>query len=276
MINLKRSTDALIAYYKKVHQKMPMTRLALESFSHAYPAKCIFMISGKMGVGKDTFGQILETEIGSQRLAFADKLKEETCEYSGIPVSYFHSQMGKKLIIRPKNSIFRECFDYVMRSVKTCTLSPETESMYIGSKYYYIERKKYKALKSDLDHYFSTISDVKKNYTIRDILIMVGQKKIANDPYAWVSPIYNKIMDKKNNSTFFHITDCRSKVEIDDMANWLKSVGHTVIKIRLERDEVISLSSHITETELDDYSFDIYLENMTIPELENWVRLNLK
>jgi hypothetical protein len=59
------------------------------------------MLSGWAGSGKDTAASILVEQYGFQRVAFADALKIDATQRSGIPLDAFHSAAKDKLLQTP-------------------------------------------------------------------------------------------------------------------------------------------------------------------------------
>ena len=57
--------------------------------------KTIVLLSGWAGSGKDAAANLLVEEMNFTRLAFADLLKEDVSEKSGIPLSAFHDPAEK-------------------------------------------------------------------------------------------------------------------------------------------------------------------------------------
>ena len=52
---------------------------------------CVVLLSGWAGSGKDAAAAILVEEMGFRRFAFADALKEDVAQVSGIPLTTFHT-----------------------------------------------------------------------------------------------------------------------------------------------------------------------------------------
>jgi hypothetical protein len=59
----------------------------------------IILLHGWSGAGKDMVGQILCTNYGFQRLAFADELKRMICEEYGFPITWTQTQEGKRRVV---------------------------------------------------------------------------------------------------------------------------------------------------------------------------------
>lgn len=52
---------------------------------------CVVLLSGWAGSGKDAAAAIMVEEMGFRRFAFADALKQDVAEKSGIPLNTFHT-----------------------------------------------------------------------------------------------------------------------------------------------------------------------------------------
>lgn len=56
------------------------------------------MLSGWSGSGKDAVASLLMDELGFQRFAFADPLKQEVARLSALPLDYFYTAKDKSII----------------------------------------------------------------------------------------------------------------------------------------------------------------------------------
>lgn len=57
---------------------------------------CVVLLSGWAGSGKDAAAAILVEEMGFRRFAFADALKEDVAQISGLPLATFHTAAKDK------------------------------------------------------------------------------------------------------------------------------------------------------------------------------------
>lgn len=106
--------------------------------------------------------------------------------------------------------------------------------------------------------------------TPRDIMIAYGQFFRSVDPDFWLKQL--KLVEREKQYGMVSISDVRFKNE----ANYIRSLGGLII--RLERDPKLNiygpaLISDISETDLDDYDFDVVLpadKNVDLKDLENF------
>jgi hypothetical protein len=195
-------------------------------------------ISGKIGSGKDTVGNIIqylsrdpeaetfESYMNSVRLTsskwevkkFAYKLKQIASILTGIPIEKFEDQEFKKT-----------------------DLGPEWN--------YWLDRKEYPM-------------------TVRLFLQRLGTEAIRNGIHeqAWVNALF---ADYSDNSSWL-VTDMRFPNEVAS----IKERGG--ITLRINRPNVVQLD-HPSETLLDNYEFDYVIENDgTIDELIEKVRVMME
>ena len=98
----------------------------------------------------------------------------------------------------------------------------------------------------------------------RDLLISIGTMGRNINVNYWVSILLKKIEDAP--SSFFVISDCRRINEIESF-NLFDSRIYRIIKIRLNASMEVRLyralcfsnNDHISETELDNYPHDLYI-----------------
>jgi hypothetical protein len=67
----------------------------------------IVLLSGKAGSGKDAAAALLVEEMNFTRLAFADMLKEQVSQATGIPLEIFHSEMKDRPVDHPSAKTYR-------------------------------------------------------------------------------------------------------------------------------------------------------------------------
>lgn len=93
------------------------------------------------------------------------------------------------------------------------------------------------------------------------LLQRVGVEMRQRNPYAWINAVYWKIMDRKPKVVV--IPDVRFANE----AEFIKALGGITIKVeRRDADDVVYQATdrdpgHISETALDDYSWDLTITN---------------
>jgi hypothetical protein len=251
-------------------------------------------ISGRLGSGKDTVGEIIQYLTGVDANGkftkglnwshtssfevkkFAGMLKYFASRLTGIPVEYFEDQDFKKTVLPP-------CWDtYGIRFIYPGGL--EDANLY-GSfatieEAVEFERKERKALQwgSDLKTRIDS-----KQMTVRELLQILGTEAMRDGLHTnvWVNGLFAdykatiKEWDEFGNDTRVEypnwiITDMRFPNEI--AAVELREG----ITIRVNRDNgtrAIDVNPHPSETALDDAKFDYTIENNgTLDELVEKVR----
>jgi len=68
----------------------------------------VLLLSGWAGSGKDAAAALLVEEMGFERLAFADGLKEDVSRLHGIPLHIFHDRSAKDRSIEGSNKTPRD------------------------------------------------------------------------------------------------------------------------------------------------------------------------
>lgn len=83
-----------------------------------------------------------------------------------------------------------------------------------------------------------------------------GLKDLFNDPCLWVTPV-EKVVEKEYKVNNIVITDLRLKEEWE----MVKKYGFTTVRINRKERVMPKNPNHRTEVELDDYDWDIYIDN---------------
>ena len=190
----------------------------------------IIGLSGHIGVGKDTVGNIIkELDIDSnwQIKKFASKLKQIATILTGIPSEMFEDQEFKKT--------------------------------YLGEEW---------TLKTKTDHTLikdgkATMAEITTRMTVRDMLQKLGTEAMRNGlhPDTWINALmcnYKKVKDKDEEYSYpnWIITDVRFPNEYDA----IKSKGGIIIRINRNESEKKS-TKHVSETALDGYIYDYVINN---------------
>lgn len=116
--------------------------------------------------------------------------------------------------------------------------------------------------------------DGKKDEAGRTILQKVGTDVIrAQDPDFWVRWIVNLLKLFPNEWDYVIIPDCRFPNEIEVLKSNFDFVKH----IRVIRPDFVSpltleQQNHISETALDNYSYDVLLNNTSLDNLKNQIK----
>lgn len=190
----------------------------------------ILGISGYIGVGKDTVGNIikkLDIDSNWQIKKFANKLKQIATILTGIPSEMFEDQEFKKT--------------------------------YLGEEW---------TLKTKTDHTLikdgkATMAEIITKMTVRDMLQKLGTEAMRNGlhPDTWINALmcdYKKVKDKDEEYSYpnWIITDVRFPNEYEA----IKSKGGVIIRVNRNESEKESIK-HVSETALDDYIYDYVINN---------------
>lgn len=189
----------------------------------------IICISGWKGSGKDTVANYL-AEFGVKRIGFADPLKDLVSELFGVKRRLMDDQAEKEQPIMYMPVQAKDGFSKTVTDFMT---------------------KEFKAGQFDLAP--------TKYWTPRALCILVGSCMRSANPDFWVE----KAVTKTEPGKVYTIADCRYKNEIEA----LKRTGANIISVRINRFDT-SPSVDPSERDLDDYPFDIVIENKgTVEEL---------
>jgi hypothetical protein len=182
----------------------------------------IIGISGKMGSGKDTFGQMLQDELPSYTLkSFAFKLKQVASIISGIPIENFED--------------------------------PEFKMGYMTSEW------DTSILKDSPSKYLKTETT---QMTVREFLQKLGTDGLKHNLHSsvWINALFSDYKKEKSEDFFpnWIITDVR----FPDEADAVKKKGGILIRIERSNIKQGSSKTHVSETAMDHYSdYDIIVHN---------------
>lgn len=218
----------------------------------------IIALSGKKGSGKDTIGNVLEGH-SYTRLAFADELKGIT--------AFTYNITSDDLFVnknRPLESLPVDPQD--MFSLSICRLMFREFRTLTG---HIAETCHRDGLTGRL---LGTVSG--KNYqlywTPRALCILEGSTKRAVSPSFWTQAVIEQI--KYFPDTSFVITDLRYKSEARQLR---ETFGEDLLLVRVNR-QLTSLSTDPSETDLDNYEFDLIINNFrSLEELAQQVEEKL-
>lgn len=170
-----------------------------------------------------------------------------------------------------------------MKEVRILTVSGKAQrgkDTSAGFMYEELTKRGYKVL---LTHYADLLKWMCSNYfgwngqkdeAGRTILQKVGTDVIrAQDPDFWVRWIVNLLKLFPNEWDYVIIPDCRFPNEIEILKENFDSVTH----VRVVRPDFISplteeQQKHISETALDEYSYDVLLKNTSLDELKAQIK----
>lgn len=201
----------------------------------------VLALSGWKKSGKDTAAEYLVKEYGFVRFGFADVLKDMVAEQYDIPREH--------------------CDDpaYKEKAITTLPVNPQDEFSKMIASFMY---KEFRDLEGNIPEGPDNLAG--SYWTPRALCILEGSvKRSANSSY-WVQRVISKI--KKLNSTEAKISgvvisDLRYKSEVAQLKEAFKDVREDLIPIRINRFET-SPSTDPSERDLDDYEFDITIDNV--------------
>lgn len=194
----------------------------------------VIAVSGKLRHGKDTVGDYLVFKYGFKQIGFADKLKEICMNYEESERALWNQQIAKELFPDENDVIIEEGIDALMRKAQP---------------------KRWQKLTHDECY------DNKTNLS-RHVLQVVGQgMREIRHPDVWVKYALEQCATGR-----WVITDMRYKNEA-----FIVDALPTSQIWRVQRSIQAASSehaNHISETDLDDYPFEVVLENTgTIEDL---------
>ena len=195
----------------------------------------IIGISGKIGSGKDTAGQILQDVTGWEIRKFADALKDCVCRIIGCTREQLEDREFKERPLGEEWNLWRV-------------------SGYTGEEYIFNTQKE------GIETFGGYYRPVLQNLTPRKILQLLDTEagRQIIHPNIWVNATFAGFDKSKDNII---ITDIRFPNELEAVKN------RGGITIRLERGDG-DTGDHPSETALDNANFDFVVDNNgTIKEL---------
>jgi cytidylate kinase len=202
-------------------------------------SKMIVGISGKMQHGKDTVGEYLITNYGFKRLSFGDKVKEICIEYDNSTPE-LREYWNKK--------VAREILDNESRALE---VDASMQRMCPG-------------IWKQLTH--------EECYITKPLHARIRMQRFATDemrtldPDCWVRYVMRKYEQEEGGR--WVITDMRFRNE----AYWIEATENSQLwRVRRPIPDIPG-TEHTSETELDDYPFEVFIDNdSTISALHNKV-----
>lgn len=191
----------------------------------------MILISGWAGAGKDEVAKFFVTHAGFTRFAFADTLKDDVAEATGLPRTLFE---------RP----FKD------QPIPSEFLSSSTEPKYLN------------VLLKELQ---SKNKNNKENGTPRDLLLLHAAKEREKDPDIYARKTVSNILNNKCKTKSAVISDWRMMREGEfvkgELLGLKESPSWKILHIRVNRPEIPSPIADI-DHELDSFpSFDITISN---------------
>ena len=276
----------------------------------------IIAISGKKQSGKDTVAKIIQYLLNQNRdkitiqewldgdciidsnwqiKKFAGKIKECVSVITGIPIDDLEKEEVKNTILFPRWFIYH----YKMRFKE----NPEGRV----SEYFATAEEAKEALNARGRTFFTGCDITSQNVTIRILLQELGTE-VGRGIYSnlWIWSLFNDyktytrtIVECDDNGINYVIPEGHGKhsgticdypvAEYDHeprVPNWIITdcrfpnelracKEHNAITIRVNREGLMQ-DNHISETALDNATFDYYLNNTTIEQLVKYVETILK
>ena len=189
----------------------------------------IIGISGKSGSGKSVLKNLLVSEYGAIHLSFADQLKQEIIAF-----------------------LYNSNVKYEQKNFYGNTRDREVILQ--------IDKKYLSNMQLFIDKFAQSIKGDIVYFTPRSLMQYWGTdfRRSLNKQY-WIDKVeqkLNKISKDLNKNKIFVIDDVRFKNEIE----WLKKKkGHTIRIIRPEQFCNKINTTHASETDIDDVTFDVYI-----------------
>jgi hypothetical protein len=191
--------------------------------------KCLILISGWKGSGKDAFAKKL-ISYGFTRIAFADALKDQVAKRYAINRRDLDDPVLKE----------RPLYNYPVHEVlDTSDMAPHYQKLTLD--------------RSHRDYLF---------HTPRSLLILDGSLARKIDPNIWANHVVSKIM--KSRVPNIVIPDFRYKNELSQLKKSLSD--YRIITVRISR---YSTTNAVDDSEraLDRFPFDIHINNSGSLEL---------
>jgi len=218
--------------------------------------KKIILLSGKAGSGKDFFYNSLQEFYkegfgGTKRYAFADQLKEfctNVFDWDGKK-----DEEGRQLLITVGTYIFRGYWNFTENGIYD-TAKKLIDNVQYKSKDKLDFKEKSYAVLNKIDKFYGY-----KDYTVLDLYNKCYEYITKPDKNYWINIVKKKIIEDFEEYDLFVITDCRFKNEIKQMKKFFEDKCE-VVNLRIVNNGVDGIND-ISETELDNESFDYVIEN---------------
>jgi hypothetical protein len=208
----------------------------------------IVMVSGWKGSGKDMVAEYL-VEQGFRRVAFADPLKDMVAREYNIPRSWCDDRRYKESAllqypVAPRDAFCRMVAENMIREFRdTHNVAPHG-FCYQENEFYGLVRDGDRVIK------------VRVYWTPRALCILKGSSNRSVISSYWIALAAENM--KKDPNGLYVISDARYKSEVEQV---IGIVGKSsVTTLRLNRFDITD-SIDPSERDLDDYNFDVVIEN---------------
>ena len=210
----------------------------------------VIAISGWKGSGKDTVAGYLIQHHDFVRVSFADPLKDLVASEYGIDRTSLDDPKCKELAllnfpVNPQDAFSRMISEFLIKEFRdTHNVQPHS-FCYQGNEFYGVVR----------DEEQGKDIKVRVYWTPRALAILKGSTNRSVDPSYWVKRATDHI--KNLNKESIVITDLRYKSEMNQLK---QAFSENIVFIRVNRFET-SPSTDPSERDLDDVTFDFYIDN---------------
>ena len=206
----------------------------------------IFLLSGYKGSGKDTAAEYLIQSRGFERRAFADSLKDDVAKFLGISRAhmddpYFKEKAILEAPVRAYDPYSKMNNNFLVKEFRTADGSQAIDFEWVNNTLYsiecdgtYVERKKL-------------------HWTPRSACIFIGSVGRAFNSDHWV----DRALPLTTNGNIC-VSDFRYKSEYERVIEMFEE--YNVRTVRIDRFDTIN-STDSSERNLDDFEFDIRIEN---------------
>jgi len=221
----------------------------------------VIAISGWAKSGKDTAALHLIKNFNATRVAFADILKQMTADQYKIDLESLHDQNRKEspleqYPVNPKDGFSLNLAKFLYKEFRTINGHRALD--------FHIDPSG--AFLGVTDHRGTT---EQLYWTPRSLAILEGSVKRTVDSSYWVQktidniydesnePSWNTISDTWNNQNLFVIPDLRYRSEVEQLR---AAFGNKLTTVRINRFDS-TLSTDPSENDLNNYKFDVVIEN---------------
>lgn len=208
----------------------------------------IIPVSGWKGSGKDTFHQYVSYGRKVVRIAYADVLKDDAAKTYNLPRECFDAADQKEAPLLqypvcPKDTFSKVIVDRLVDVLR------------------YSDGSKPTMVIQNESGYLLGLDGRQLYWTPRALAILEGSTRRAVDSQYWVKRALRDI--DVGADTWYVITDWRYQSEFEGLMDILEKLGlgrDVVTTIRINR-WASTTSQDPSERDLDDYQFDIVLDN---------------
>jgi hypothetical protein len=214
----------------------------------------IIAISGWKGSGKDTLAEHLSKKYGYVQLSFAKPLKDNVASQYRVDRSSIDDRQTKEWPLLDKPVYVKDSFtEMIVKHLYKELRTSEGKS----PKDYLVHPITKQALGNP--EYSGRFE--KLYWTPRALCILEGSTKRSVDPDYWA---FQAILEAKNIDPdgIYIISDLRYKSEVECLRRFMDKYD-ILLTVRINR-FATSVSEDPSERDLDDYNFDVVIDNKTV------------